>query len=116
VQQVFGPDPRLGIGDEQAEQPVREHIAQQHQRTGQPQVDGQPGAQDRPDAFEFARANRLRPEDRGRNRNRQRRELHVIDDLRHRAVGRRGLRAVAVDQGQNHQLRQRQHHHLHPGR
>ena len=107
MQQVFGPYPCAVVGDEQAQQPVGQPIAEHDQATGEAQVDHQPRAQDRPDALQAPGANRLGAEDRGGDGNRQRRELHIVDDLRHRAIGRRGLGTVAVDQGQDDQLRQR---------
>ena len=116
MQQVFGHASRRLFGEEQAQQPVRQRIAQHHQAAGQAQADHQPRAQNRADAFDAPCPNRLRTEDRRRDRNRQRRELHVIDDLRHRAIRRRRLGTVLVHQRQDHQLRQRQHHHLQPGR
>lgn len=114
MQQVFGLDPRRRVSDEQSQQPVGQQIAQQHQPTGEPEVDRQPRAQDRPQALQASGTDGLGAEDRGGDGNRQRRKLHIVDDLRHRAVGRRGLGTVAIDQREDHQLRQRDHHHLQP--
>ena len=112
MQQVFGPHPCAVVGDEQPQQPVGQPVAEHDQATSEAQIDHQPSAQDRPDALQAPGANRLGAEDRRGDGNRQRRELHIVDDLRHRAIGRRGLGTVTIDQGQDDQLRQRQHHHL----
>jgi hypothetical protein len=59
-----------------------------------------------------ARAYRLRAQDRSGNRDRQGGELYVVDDLIHGAVRGSGLRAKAIDQRKQHDLRQRNDDHL----
>ena len=69
-----------------------------------------------PRRFDLAGADGLRAEDRGGDGDRDGRELHVGHHLVHRAVGRGGLRAVGVDEGEQGELGQRDHDHLHAGR
>ena len=116
MQQVFGHLAHRLAGQEESQQPRRQQITRHDQRAGQQHVEQQARLDQRAQPIRTAGADELRAEDRRRDGNRQRRKLHVVDDLVHRAIRRRGVGAVAVDQAQNRQLGQRDGDHLHTGR